>query len=439
MRANTNPHVQRSGRQVNWDLWGWSMVCFLSVGRFSTDLISVTVLSLTINQVFLYLLMAFVSLLALLKGYERFAVRGATLWIFLLSIWGAASFIWSSIPVPSFIKGVTFILLTLSACYFGNRLTPKLLVRGICYGVLAGVIVSAFLAIALPGVAGTTMYHDGAWRGLYGQKNVLGRAAMLAVIFLLVWHRIETGRRIRRRILLAAAFATFVLAMSQSATALVGVVVFLIAFPIARAVMLRGPRVRFVAFFLAPIVLVVAGLLISDVLDTALLALGRDADLTGRVPLWQYVWQRAQERLIVGFGVDVFFDPQYADFFYAALRWWPEHSHNGVLDLLLDVGLVGVFLFFMAFFYSVALVPGKNKDSYDLSVVSIATFLLIILQNVTESNLFRSSNLIWIVFVVISVQLSAFWARRKPRQRRPAYGHVRPTTDLAVASDQGAP
>jgi O-antigen ligase len=80
---------------------------------------------------------------------------------------------------------------------------------------------------------------------------------------------------------------------------------------------------------------------------------GREADsvqtLTGRLPLWElsstYVWQRP----VFGYGFDSFWTPDRIRFFSAQLQWAVPHSHNGFIELALDLGGAGLIIYLIQF------------------------------------------------------------------------------------------
>jgi len=67
--------------------------------------------------------------------------------------------------------------------------------------------------------------------------------------------------------------------------------------------------------------------------------------LTGRVPLWELCMDYASRQPWVGYGYNSFFNPERLKQVGAELAWLPNEAHSVYLDLLLGVGVVGLFLF----------------------------------------------------------------------------------------------
>jgi O-antigen ligase len=64
--------------------------------------------------------------------------------------------------------------------------------------------------------------------------------------------------------------------------------------------------------------------------------------LTGRVPLWQFVMRRTEERRLQGFGWGAFWLIDRTLDAHHALGWFPRHSHNAFLHVAADLGAVGL-------------------------------------------------------------------------------------------------
>lgn len=79
--------------------------------------------------------------------------------------------------------------------------------------------------------------------------------------------------------------------------------------------------------------------------------LGRDASLTGRVPLWLAIWPEVLRAPVLGYG--------YAGFWNAAsptvqmiwlyAGWQAPDAHSSYLDILLQLGAVGLALYAWSF------------------------------------------------------------------------------------------
>jgi O-antigen ligase len=96
---------------------------------------------------------------------------------------------------------------------------------------------------------------------------------------------------------------------------------------------------------------------------------------------------------------------------WALLPSWdpkPLTAHNGFLELALDLGLVGEMLFVGSLVVNVMLAIGlARRDRTMLGVLAPIFFAFLLLTSLPEGPLVMQNTFLWIVYVVISVHLSA--------------------------------
>ena len=82
--------------------------------------------------------------------------------------------------------------------------------------------------------------------------------------------------------------------------------------------------------------------LVSNGLDTLFELLGRNADISGRLPLWEVTLEYVKTRPWLGFGYEAFWSPfsSQVEFIETVIRYRPFYSHSGVLETLLNGGIV---------------------------------------------------------------------------------------------------
>ena len=112
---------------------------------------------------------------------------------------------------------------------------------------------------------------------------------------------------------------------------------------------LRGlARTLFVLVVLQ--LLAVVAVSTTELLVPTLEALGKDATLTGRIPLWRLVDREIAEHLLFGVGYQAFWTEANPDAWaiWSKLGWPAPHAHNGYRDILLNFGLFGMTIFLVA-------------------------------------------------------------------------------------------
>jgi exopolysaccharide production protein ExoQ len=177
------------------------------------------------------------------------------------------------------------------------------------------------------------------WHGPFTHKNGLGSFLVIAVVTMLV---IPT----RRRILWASVIAVLLVG-SQSSTAL-AISLIAVGAVVVRSVLLsqsRATRRALVTFIAA--VGAIGVLALSRRPDLLLTALGRGSTLSGRTEIWTAVERRIAERPWAGWGWGGVWrsDSEPTLSMWREARFHAFHAHNGYLDVLLQVGCVGLVLF----------------------------------------------------------------------------------------------
>jgi O-antigen ligase len=122
-----------------------------------------------------------------------------------------------------------------------------------------------------------------------------------------------------------------------STTSAMGFVWFFLALGRSRG----NSRLVLIIVFLQFVALLLLAL--GEFLVPLLEALGKDATLTGRVPLWALVDEMISRKIAVGYGYGAFWTPGNVDAWriWEAIGWQAPHSHNGYREVLLGLGLVG--------------------------------------------------------------------------------------------------
>jgi len=80
--------------------------------------------------------------------------------------------------------------------------------------------------------------------------------------------------------------------------------------------------------------------------DSVMAVVGRSSNLTGRTEIWSLVFSFIPERAILGYGHAGFWLGASPESFVInrIMRGWVMYSHNGYLEMLLNLGIVGLTL-----------------------------------------------------------------------------------------------
>jgi exopolysaccharide production protein ExoQ len=317
------------------------------------------------------------------------------------------SYFWSIQPDQTFRFSIYAIGTTAFGLYLATRYTLKeqMELLSLTYAFL--LILSVLFAIALPQYGLMGGVHAGAFRGVFTHKNQFG--AMMVpggVIFLLNALRGQKNSWIDW-FFLALTCATMVL--SRSTTALGTLIVMLMLCLIYRV--FRWRYEVLLSAILAVTIIGIAGVILINIYvgsDSLFGAVGKDATLSSRTFIWQYVWDQIQLRPWFGYGLAAFWQGFEGPSGYIQLAMTVDvvYAHNGFLDIWLSIGIVGLCIFLAGFFnttfQSLALLRKTNTPEGFWPLLFLTYILL---SNLTEGTITTMSNSFWAIYTAISYSL----------------------------------
>jgi O-antigen ligase len=249
------------------------------------------------------------------------------------------------------------------------------------------------------------------WVGVTLHKNTLGRLCLISAIFLL-WAlyrhwRARTPAVGRYEIwadvsvLLIALFLLSGDEGAYSATSL-GTFVFGTATLIGLS-WLRGLHIRVPRTGLAALVIILIGFgaaapfLGGSNLASVSSTFGRDETLTGRTQTWAELVPVVERQPLLGSGFGSFWTTARRDFYQMS------HGHNGYLDILLEIGAVGLAIY-IAWLVSCALrLHGALGKDYAWASLALCFLLMALVYNSTESALNSLTEQMTAVVVLVSM------------------------------------
>jgi exopolysaccharide production protein ExoQ len=263
------------------------------------------------------------------------------------------------------------------------------------------------------------------FRGVFYTKNMLGQAMVVGVLASL--HGMRRGRRVRS--LRAAAVCTTVAFMSGSSTSVLAIGA-VIVLRVLGTLYAKEGMPRAVGIFCGLGLLSVLALVAADP-DWIFDLLGKDQTLTGRTDLWPFVIDRIAERPMLGWGYLAFWSPSNpsAGKISEAVGWYVPEAHNGILEFLVQIGVIGTALFGFLFARNMVLavrcIHGHAKAS-GITLLALLTALAVI--GVSEAVLLAADQVFTAQFFIIGFmcERQLCLARlRRPNPMRPP-GNLRP-------------
>jgi O-antigen ligase len=316
------------------------------------------------------------------------------------------SIAWSDEPdisarrVGGLILGVAF------AYYVASRFSIQrvVLLLAKCFMIIA--ILSYAAVFFSPETATMGATFDYAWRGVYPTKNVLGQAAVVALLT-----HIYAVTVLRRERLLQSVFVvlwSYLLFQSDSSTAFIAV--FTLAISVLPILTIKTwGRDYLVALHGLAIIFFVAATLLYLNIEDVLSLFHKDLTLTGRTALWSFLLPIIEKRPLFGYGYGGFWnvDNPLAAFIWESLGWQQSQAHNGALELLLQIGIFGTALVFWlvarTLLDALKLLRSKGLPHADYCCFFI---IFLVVSSATEYMFLRANDIYWILFTILAIAVA---------------------------------
>jgi exopolysaccharide production protein ExoQ len=343
-----------------------------------------------------------VTLLILTFNWRSIRALLSATWPMLLPVLLAAcSVLWSVDPKLSLYRTIALAGTTAFGVFLAIRfsLEEQLRLLALVLGVVA--CASALVALLFPEYGVMTDPHRGAWSGVFFHKNPFGRIMALAtlVFFLLV-----LGFREKRLMaLLGMTLSIALVFASLSQASLIVAIAGLAGVGVLTAMRRLSPRKQLVVLLIGAMVAALAATWVIRHEESVLSPIGRDPTFTGRTELWVVLLEKARARPWLGYGYGAFWRGEVGasgEVKEALDAWYPIHAHNGFLDLILELGVVGllVFLLLLGIYGYRNYVWGMAHRS-SLSLWPVTYLLFFVFSNLAESALFRQNNIYWALYI----------------------------------------
>jgi exopolysaccharide production protein ExoQ len=342
----------------------------------------------------------------------------------LLAVMTVCSALWSQDPPRSLLYGTFYLVGTLFAYWLVLRFEPEEIMALMIKTGWAISLLGMLIIVLLPkfGVStGTDEARSNAWIGLFIDRT----SAAKCLVFLLSPALVHIRRPFKLAQIGYILLLCLMIVKARAATAILA--------PVLYVTVLTGIRVfrqsRGVLTFLLSLclllplgILAVAG---SDVFSTLLEALGRNATLSGRLEVWRAVLVSISKQPLLGYGFRAFWQGMVGESANVIhmTNWSFGYAHNGILEIWLQLGLVGVVLFSLTLmkamrdgWYCFRNDPTGRYDWY-LGLVALTVF-----YNIDEGTVVFPNELLSILYLVMCCGLSmAAMQLKRNRSQKAAF------------------
>lgn len=364
-----------------------------------------------------------------IRQIGRLSLHNRSSLCFMLLVVGST--VWSIHPDLTVRRGMGYVLTMFIAAWLTLRFDLLDRIKALSASFAASAVASILFVAAFPGF-GIMQQADlaGTWRGVFPHKNVLGPVMAFAVfteLFVLV---VSKGRPRWRWLLLGTFFALVVLSHSKTALLLS------LGYLVGTGIYLIWQRNRVTGFgisMVAAVCLLGALLTLWSDPQSALGMLGRDTTLTGRTSLWPSVIALIEQRPVLGWGYRAMWQPDDPSGIVLDQinGWGATSSHNGFLEIALQLGLAGVALLGVIIF--VALRRGLRCCTAGIRPLGWFAVMFVvgaIAAAQTMETLGQNQVIEWVIFNVLSFSCGLALASCRqavlvePRRHLPSRQHV---------------
>jgi len=350
----------------------------------------------------------------------------------LIPVLAILSAAWSQYPAISLVRGCYLFIDTLFAFWLLQKFSTAQLRSFVMLIGSAVALASIAMVVLLPkyGLVGA-LSHLGAWQGIYTEKNLAGKSLTFLLTPAVDFSRTPSPRRIAYLCVILG-----LIAMSESRTAwAIAALYIFFAFMInlARRVEFRLVALTVITFFT---LLAIGGGIFVFNAESILRSLGVDPTLSGRTQVWKALLVEIAAKPWGGYGYQAFWSglDGASGNVLITTGWAFAYAHNGILEVLLQLGFAGLFLIAGLLIVSInnAWFCFRLSSDPDVSWY-IGLIFLTFLYNIDEGTLIFPHAIYSVLFSVACAGL--ILARRKVLNSARVAG-LRPRTDPGLSMQQ---
>lgn len=317
--------------------------------------------------------------------------------IILLSI-ALLSCSWSLEPGTSFRRVVLQIFVCYSLIAVIFTLSDYKVVLNILYKAFFVVLFYDLIAFFI-----SPWDHFFGFPGIHGHKNSMAIIAAIA-LYVGVW-AYGSGKR---NLIFYAYFVcwSLLIIMSMSKTSIILLPIPLILYGISLSFKNTLKNIYSIlwvgGFSLFLLIIIILSIGIDEFSLFHLISSLNNDELTGRGFIWKYMVSIIDENGLLGYGYAGFWGTESAanSFMSVGLVSLLNQAHNGYIDMLIQFGLLG-YLLVLGFFIEMTRLLNRTRVDKGLYFFSFSLILFFVFHNLTESTLFRSTNVLWVMLLTI--------------------------------------
>lgn len=316
--------------------------------------------------------------------------------LLLFPVLAFASVLWSQSPPHTLVDASNLTLTTFFAIYVCLRYPGERLISFLVFTASIALLLSIVAVVAFPKV-GIDFIQDDSWRGIFSQRNNCAAICVLFLILGLHYNPRLLSEQIMRWSVLVLSVLFIVMSGSRTGWILTVLALLFIAGLRLLLRMQSLDRLFFLMVAVVPTVLLVS--FIATNFDQILALLDKDPTMTQRTVIWAEVLPSIAKHPLCGYGYSSFWTGLSGESMQTVLAtgWLEGQAQDGYLDVLLQLGLLGLiplaWAFVRAFKQAVGAIERRAADpSVQLAIILLP---VIMVENVGESSFLLPLGIPW--------------------------------------------
>jgi len=318
-----------------------------------------------------------------------------------------ASIFWSDNHIITAQRVIAFLGTILFGAYFSSRYELKEQIELLSCACSIIIILSYLTVFLLPSY-GISTDNPGSWQGVFNQKNSLGKMMVFSTL-ILIFYTFSSKNYLKKSLgIILILFSIGLIILSQSKTAIIALIFITLILIFAKLIQKIKKKTILPLTSLILVLGIITGIIFIVYTNETFNALNKDSTLTGRTNLWQLSFEKIKEKPLLGYGYSSFwlgYAGPSKDIWFM-LDWEPPHAHNGFIDMILELGIIGFLIFIILFISSTVkavYLTRINKELINLWPILFLSFIFI--YNLTENTLFRQNNIFFALLITILYNL----------------------------------
>jgi exopolysaccharide production protein ExoQ len=331
-------------------------------------------------------------------------------------IFAGLSIFWSISREISLYQWLTLIFTVIAGGYIGLKHDLKKIIELLS---VFGIFILFFGVVLVTFVPDVSVMHyyniQGAWKGMYWHKNHLGLIATFFNILFLINTIYSLQSKAKQKTILLWGLlylVSLVFVYQSDSVAAYLTTLFLHGVVLLALFLLKfGSKIRRAHYLIFLGLLGVSAFLLFSNLESIFGLFNRNTSLTGRVPMWTYLFDAyISNRPLGGFGFNAFWHLRSHQVAVQQVAGYPDPiiiADNGFIDIIANTGYIGLGLFLIfylsAWWRSIAFAT-KARDIIGVFPVILMSYTLV--ANISWSLLLESERFFMLLMISVLFSIS---------------------------------